>query len=225
MKERPILFSGPMIRAILDGQKTVTRRIVRGVDHSDVDTWADGGGAVWEGGAWVDGNVGMTARVRCPFGVSGDRLWVKETWYDDLHDEPGPRHRADDGSVHGIEYRASHDCRSWESGCPCNPDGDGKRSAWRPSIFMPRWASRLTLEVVSVRVERLHEITNDDAEEEGVDLIPCDCERCKTSSGVCVLGQGSYREAFAKKWDEINGKRAPWGSNPFVWRVEFKVAK
>lgn len=176
MSERPILFSGPMVRAILEGRKTVTRRVIRGSLPTDP----------------------APVHFACPYGRKGDRLWVRETFYCDDYRYP-------DAPVEDLrrllEYRADHRCANWEAGCPCR-DENG-RSNWRPSIHMPRWACRLELEVVSVRAERLHEITD----------------------GAEVLAEGvltSSRDGFANLWDEINGKRAPWRDNPWVWRVEFR---
>ena len=187
MKERPILFSGPMVRAILSGRKTVTRRVVspQPSDHT-------GSGVV----AVVRFNLGHSGGMRCPFGEAGDRLWVRETFAESV---PG-----------------------------CDPRGDGPAHpmTWRPSIFMRREASRITLDVVSVRAERLHDITDEDIAAEGVDreavmstLGPVDREI--VSSGGLIR---CPRDAWRLGWNAINGKRAPWSANPWVWRVEFRRA-
>lgn len=163
MKERAILFSGPMVRAILDGRKTVTRRVMRTnhVGYSAFYRW--------------DGEPFRRAMMRClnetkpgssvfcesnRFGVPGDRLWVRETWcyaHPDYHDEAEGR-RKGDRPVR--EYPAPW----W---CHYAATDDVDEPKWRPSILMPRWASRITLEIVDVRVERLHEIDEADAEREG----------------------------------------------------------
>lgn len=195
---RPIIFSGPMVRAILEGRKTVTRRLQRT-------------------------KIGVPA-----FGLgAGDRLWVKETWH------PSGRMGLDVM----VEYQAdmSERERRWTG------DGDIDRSIacshWRSSLFMPRWASRITLEVVSVRAERLHAIDDEDAKREGLSS--------NSKDGGVTYKYGipdrdgwpgtdddgmpwsdwstSPRKAFSKLWDKINGKRAPWASNPWVWRVEFRM--
>lgn len=191
MKERPILFSGPMIRAILAGRKTQTRRL------SGVPPWNGHHVTLRDRTFWDPATPHHQAALvdRCPYGQAGDRLWVRETWFDDMPDEP----KGVLANGRRILYRADHDCTSFEAGCPCNPDGDGKRSEWRPSIFLPRWASRITLALVSVRVERLDDITDEDAEAEGVDAT-----------------------RFPALWDAINGDRAPWVSNPWVWVVGFR---
>lgn len=198
-KERPILFSAPMVRAILEGRKTMTRRVVsprltpdgmwarddsRGCErlfrHGEV---APRGAKPW----WPIGGING-AISRCPYGVPGDMLWVRETWASDV-----------DGCPAGLSYRADH----------LDPRGDGPANPmrWRPSIFMPRWASRITLEVTGVRVERLQDITAGDAECEGVDAAHC-----------------GRIDAFERLWDSINSSRGyGWTVNPWVWVVTFKV--
>jgi hypothetical protein len=170
-----------------------------------------------------------------PYGSPGDRLWVRETWYCDDH-TAGNFKRARIGYVSepptdaefieqwrdAMDYRATHDCNMYEDGCPCRDD-DG-RSAWRPSIYMPRWASRITLEVTKVRVERLHAITEDDARAEGVQPFFerfTHIGRDQQLDGELCL-ERPYRSSFKCLWDEINGDRALWVSNPFVWVVEFR---
>lgn len=182
-KEKPILFSAPMVRAILADRKTVTRRIVHPRMYIEVDP--DEGPIVEQ---W-DPQFGKIATeyARSPYGDEGDRLWVRETFAPDV---PGCE------SQGGVSYRADHQ----------DPRGDGPANPmkWKPSIFMRRRESRITLEVVSVRIERLHEITEQDAIAEGVSEL------------------GFPRDTFAELWDVINGKRAAWASNPWVWRVEFR---
>lgn len=167
LRERPITFSTPMVRAILAGAKTQTRRIVR--MHAD--------------GSSYD---------RCRYGVPGDRLWVKETW--------GRRETLVGSAPHRVYYAADWaDPRPFKSLSP---------------RFMPRWASRLLLQVTGVRVERLQDITEQDAHAEGVDLL-----------GGPRLGRdwaSSKRDAFSTLWDAINGKRLPWSANPWVFVVAFR---
>jgi hypothetical protein len=192
VRERPVLFSAPMIRALLDGRKTQTRRIVKpqpvygSIEHLGTGWYWQPGKARWSNPA-SDADCAAGMIPRCPHGVPGDRLWVKETF--------GP-------CAGGIVYRA-------EGGAAC-PDG----GRWKPSIFMPRWASRITLELTGVRVERLQAITEEDARAEGVEPAP-----------FCKAGRRSelgHVEAFEDLWDSINVDRAPWSSNPFVWVIEFK---
>lgn len=220
MKERPILFSGPMVRAILDGRKTQTRRVVKLRDKTG--TYSAFGGDGWPES---ENQYGDWRRDPCPYGVPGDRLWLRETWQEFFEDEiPPGRHRGPQGRM-GIPLRPG-----LKSFVVYRADGDlwdklVGEARWRPSIHMPRWASRLTLEIVSVRVERLNDISEADAKAEGI-------ERLKsgrgwydptTSKGAVHLGHylATAREAFEVLWDSINAKRHPWSSNPWVWVVEF----
>lgn len=223
IKERPILFSEAMIRAILEGRKTQTRRVVKwkvrqkglnlafsgleaGFYHSDLV--ASGyvlrsrGGA---GGCWND----RTWPIHCPYGQPGDRLWVRESFSFGISDNP-----ADKGQV-GFMFG--------EEGDGLHPDSPKDSAQWcrtwkkKPSIFMPRWASRIALEVIGVRIERLHEISEADAKAEGVKPFPKDPE------GDCFT-DGLHRTAYQFLWNEINGWRGPkcWDANPWVWVVEFR---
>lgn len=167
VKERPILFRGDMVRAILAGRKTQTRRVIKG--------WRD--------------NPPFAERVRadggllaaCPYGRPGDRLWVRETWTNLDESDEG-------GLPSGYAYRADLDEEVAQ--------GIG---GWHPSIFMPRRASRLTLEVVAVRVERLVDISNGDAQAEGFD---------------------PDRDEFRRRFQKFHKKPADW--NPWLWVVEFR---
>lgn len=175
-RERPILFSGPMVRAILAGTKTQTRRVVK-VEPGKLD---------------------VGENPACPYGVpGGSRLWVRETWYDDnatRDAEPIPTSHDD-----FIHYRADGEAHDQFE------ELDGFLR-WRPSIFMPRWASRITLEVTEVRVERLQEITEADAWAEGI-------------AAHVVRPIHDY----AALWDSLNAKRGfGWDTNPWVWVVSFR---
>lgn len=182
-KERPILFSGPMVRAIIDGRKTQTRRVVR-----------DPIGAI-DRGHIVSARTGR--EVTCPFGAPGDRLWVRETWAPVLNES---------GETDRFVYRADGgDYSDWET-----EDGDPFR--WKPSIFMRPAGCRLRLEVTGIRVERLHEISEEDARAEG----------CVSRTYRDGRGAESARLDFQGLWESINGKRAPWASSPWVWVVEFR---
>lgn len=199
MKERPILFSGEMVRAILAGRKTQTRRVVRiperpGLVAHPEDAFPDPGlgGGGYLHVPYTSATDRYTHRVWYPYGI-GTRLWVRETWCQQacmVHGDLLP------GKAH---YRAAgYEVR--------HVDGPEK-SPWRPSIHMPRWASRITLEVTAVRVERLQDITEEDARAEGMhgDYL-----------------SASARDLYAALWDAINGKRHPWASNPWVWVVSFR---
>ncbi|MFN3323437.1 MAG: hypothetical protein ACK5AZ_08075 [Bryobacteraceae bacterium] len=193
MKERPIIFSGPMVRAILDGRKTQTRRVVRPQPKAP---------------------MGPERKMRsCPYGAPGERLWVRETFCVESCREVGyyPPPFGDGRPIRHIydgdewlwweqpHYRSTDPTPQLDIGV-----GDpGVR--WRPPMFMPRWASRITLQISKVRVERLQEIRLEDAWAEG---IPPD-------SGDAIA-------AFADIWDRINAKRGfGWDANPWVWVVQF----
>ncbi len=224
MKERPILFSAPMVRALLDGSKSQTRRTVRNPGFSP-GVWAealphnngDGGMGVFGSEAYL--RVGFDEatdrageRIRCPYGFVGDRLWVRETWYCDVpKDEPIEARREN------LYYRADGEAdRQFEQLDP--PDA----RIWQPSIHMFRWASRITLEVTSVRVERLQNITPEDCLDEGVRVPRCGCEGCHRSMTICPADGSALVESYATLWDGINRDRAPWSSNPWVWVVTFR---
>lgn len=131
--------------------------------------------------------------IPCPYGTPGDRLWVRETWFCD-----NPATAQDALSrMEGVYFKAT--------------EASPHLFKWRPSIFMPRWASRITLEIAGVRVERLQEITEEDARAEGVDAHP-----------PSAIDDRIYRRPFEVLWDSINGKIYPWASNPWVWVIEFK---
>lgn len=203
MKERPILFSGPMVRAILDGRKTQTRRVVKpqprqtpitnGSAVGSYDVWPNNDSCL----EWDDVVADTAYYVQagfCPYGQPGDRLWVREAFATVESEAPAAGMEPSIGTV----YRASYD-----------EQRDGQYLpglTWRPSIFMPRWASRITLEVAGVRVERVQDITPEDAKSEGIEHLY------------------APRNAFANLWDAINAKRGyPWESNPWIWVVEFRA--
>lgn len=200
MKERPILFSGPMVRAILEGRKTQARRVVRAptedLNHPAVHHWQmdQESRAVAVAHSERVAEQYITTfpyyRIRCPYGQPGDRLWVRETWapYAD-------RTKA--------VYRAS---------CG-NPD----EWKWTPSIHMPRWASRITLEITGVRVEQLQDISRKDAAAEGI------CYPESEPMPAWYRRSNWPEQNFAGLWDSINASKAPWSSNPWIWVVEFSL--
>jgi hypothetical protein len=183
-----------MVNAILDGRKTMTRRVIKdkfllcSPDSFD--------------------RFNVSVRIQNHYRV-GDRLWVRETFSDtyDLGDYPG----------HKI-YKATY----LQDLAGFNPPPETWDVKWKPSIFMPRWASRITLEITGVRVERLQEITCNDCSLEGVDfLVSQGFYKDKT-----IIKTGDlYRDGFATLWDFINGKKYPWSSNPWVWVIEFRRPK
>lgn len=213
VKERPILFSAPMVRAILDGQKTQTRRVIKPqpAPHESWDwSWPILRPGVTPGTriCWRDDVRSPNLFPYCPYGKPGDRLWVRETWGCPSADRPGVddgrKPQAGDRTVYAAE--PAH-AAQWITGHPGCAD-----FCWRPSIHMPRWASRITLEITDVRVERLHEISEADALAEG----------SQHPSLVPIVGAGwSSRDMYARLWEHINGAGS-WAANPWAWVVEFK---
>ncbi|EMO4690003.1 hypothetical protein ACUHOO_000828 [Pseudomonas aeruginosa] len=222
MKERPILFSGPMVRAILEGRKTVTRRIAKPVKHPDL-------GNIYAPGALVLEHEPQHVVDRaCPYGQPGDRLWVRETWTDvNMCGAPALAYRADEDIRDLMEEPGFLDDRG-----AFNYDdprvkpypfacwyAELDQARWRPSIHMPRWASRILLEITSVRVERLQDISEEQALAEGVRGEPCDHAR-QACSDIGCWGD-TAKGAFGFLWEQLNGAGA-WQANPWVWVVEFK---
>lgn len=199
-RERPIIFSGPMVQAVLAGRKTQTRRVVKGAPLWDTAPVEFSNSPGW----WTDREDHDSRR--CPYGKPGDRLWVRETFA-----APWGKDYELPGGVPAVFYRAD--------GEPFNDDG-----RWTPSIHMPRWASRITLELTGVRVERLQDISEKDAKAEGIEEpSPAHGAWCDPNLGR--EGHWSYRLTFSLLWDSINGKRAPWASNCWVWVLQFRVVK
>ncbi|WP_368755168.1 hypothetical protein [Klebsiella oxytoca] len=195
MKERGMIFNGKMVRAILDGRKTQTRRTVKPLPDED-------GLAKVINGPWVDTSE---RNYRCPFGDVGDRIWVRETWA-----EAGAS--APDLKLYRANY-PEHVPSHYENVPPAN------EIRWTPSIHMPRWASRILLEIIDVRVERLNAISEHDAQAEGV---------AKLRGGFWqhyqpgwTQHQLSARGSFVTLWKSIYGEES-WNSNPWVWVIEFK---
>lgn len=222
MRERPILFSAPMVRAILHGRKTQTRRVVKPQPahwRYLQPMWGTSPppNPVEFGERWLWREVGPDypddARDdrRCPYGVPGDRLWVRETWAL----VPRTAYARSEGVQQVLRPDDSHDAAvfaaDWERSKP---------GRWRPSIHMPRWASRITLEITGVRVERLQDISEADARAEGCPLThdgkPYDPPPPDVDSW-----QGYGRASFCLLWSKINGPGS-WDANPWVWVVEFK---
>lgn len=244
VRERPIIFSSAMVRAILEGRKTMTRRVVRWpIVSNGIAFDRELGDIVCRDDDFPPSEMLMQVRRGrdlyyiarcdgweqvCPYGEPGDLLWVREAWC----------------------FGDQEPCDCLPNACLCRPSvhyradwaGIDDDVSWRSPTHMPRWASRLTLRVLAVRVERLQEITEGDAIAEGVerrgDLWSFDWSRSGTLSryaeGSVVKGRdlapltekdvglGTARLAFGNGWNGINGKRAPWASSPWVWVVEFE---
>lgn len=200
MTDRPILFSGEMVRAILAGRKSQTRRVVKPQPPYDMCR-CDYSPTGWSA---EDVNGRCTCNRTPPifhgYGGPGDRLWVRETfnrlWFN-----------AADGWQ--TVYRAD-----MNNDAPADGSADSESIRWRPSIFMPRWASRITLTIADVRVERVQDISPDDCRAEG--LTP--------DSEVSLLWRENIQDKYRDLWDSINAKRGfGWDTNPWVWVISFEV--
>lgn len=243
MRERPILFSGPMVRASLSGDKTQTRRLVtvpwaKGSRARPYEPYyTDSDGVLKMADEYGDWHT-FAERVACPFGAVGDRLYVRETWaalqlsydYESGHCEevenlgsiPRTDPRTKDGGVfsrprYTVAYRSDD---RWEA------RREDRGFDWTPSIHMPRWASRLFLEVTGVRVERLQAITEADAWAEGV----AECANALDDAAICARAKAmgacidDARPSFAALWDSLYGAKPgqSWDDSPWVWVVEFR---
>lgn len=222
-RELSIVFSAAEVLAVADGTMSQVRRAVdarraRGGlwDRDDVRPFVDDRGKVQfrdASGSIADARGTWLPR---PMARVGCRLWVRETFYcDDFRYPGGPR----EDLLRAMDYRADHDCRTYEAGCPC-ADEDG-RSSWRSATQMPRWAARHLLEVTGVRVERLRDISEEDARVEGVVFGRLVDARINGEVGkVCYF---NARDAFAHAWSFRNGSSGPgsWGGNPWVWVRSF----
>jgi hypothetical protein len=229
--EKPIIFSGPMVRAILDGKKTQTRRVVKPQPGALVINAGKVSAHAKPAWRWETQHEQVEAPFACPYGKPGDTMWVRETCDFCAGDEFVPV------ADRRIVYRADDE--------QAKPTTFGR---WCSPIHMPRWASRLSLRITDVRVERLQEISEEDAKAEGVEPLDSDapesrgpddfdyalCGNCgglrlytafrdggampDTDCGQC----DTHAKRFQWAWHSINGKRAPWASNPWVWVVSFE---
>jgi hypothetical protein len=197
MKERGILFSAPMVRKLLAGEKTQTRRVVTNktaLEWLEPDTFSPA-------------FVADPGNFLCRYGYAGDRLWVRETW------APVDAEMYAVGDSEEVVYRADLTAAQLvdEAAARKLAPKLAKAHPWKPAIHMPRWASRITLEITDVRAQRLRDISDDDALAEGV-------------APLAVAGRAlSYTHGFRVLWDSINGARDgySWDANPWVWAISF----
>ncbi|OPA88760.1 hypothetical protein BFW86_17110 [Pseudomonas fluorescens] len=218
IKERPILFSAPMVRAILEARKTVTRRAVKIQPRSKADI-----GSYGLGQPFIRNPDVTKPNPECPYGRPGDRLWVRETftiesnrWADDPYSPPHkdgrPTQRYEDDKWDQPHYKATDaEPKLWYD------DRDSPGCRWKPSIHMPRWASRILLEVTDVRVERLQDIGEAQAKAEGIK--PSKHVEGWFAYNDTATAFVSAAVAFGELWNSVGGD---WDTNPWVWVVEFK---
>lgn len=236
VKERPIIFSGEMVKAILDGKKTMTRRVIKSdigaYDHGHIikqssDKSREGSACFFN--KPVGCMVTSSKLVKCPYGKIGDRLWVREkfnlfTFSEDMESAYPLKNLCtadewEDEDAWGriqkdIIYAESEKAREFF-----------KNDKFRSPLFMPRWVSRILLEITDIRVERLNDISEADAVKEGLRILPAS-GRYVVNPGDQHFGGASHDavEVFSWLWDSLNTKKGyPWSSNPWVWVVEFKV--
>ncbi len=204
-KSRPIIFNAEMVRAILDGRKTQTRRVIKKdfiINPEEKYPYnIRGKYALWNSFKTLDELVAKF----CPYGVPGDFLWVRETWATGKGNNFAKPSDLPRGSI--IFYK--DDESKFESPTPPNWV-DPEKGKWRPSIFMPRWASRITLKITEIRVERVQEISYEDIRKEGIE---------KSITDVSL----DMKLNFINLWDSINAKKGyGWDEKPWVWTIEFE---
>ena len=216
MKEHPILFKTEMVEAILSGAKTQTRRIVKlptGYEIQKTDicrevspTGLKGRWGILAHDADPDLQVPQVKLIPCPYGGIGDRLWVRETFAY----VPATAYKHSDGVQQRLNPKDPVIAAIYRAGWDrCLP------TAWKPSLHMPRWASRLLLEIVDIDIERLQDISEADAAAEG-------CDHSKSEAAINIGWYIKPKKAFYQLWRSINGEES-WDSNPWVWVVKFKI--
>lgn len=244
MNERPIIFNSEMVRAILDGRKTQTHRVMKPQPEPNPN---EPGNHSWPcssvrsmvdvEGFLINDYDSTIAPSFCPFGSLRDRLWVRETWAD-VNSAEGP----------ALLYKADDEIRFWQDFCEefgpdfgAGPSMDYEKypgdytmwwtdllngapdHRWKPSIYMPKWASRIKLLIKNIRVERLQDISKEDAIAEGIEPIT-QVESMRISGWKCYQGGAGYVnpvDAFKSFWESISGADS-WGFNPWVWVIEFE---
>jgi hypothetical protein len=250
MKERPILFSAPMVRAILDGSKTQTRRVAPIADldiklHGrDMVSWGvsfskptKGVLASYSGGKFSDDQARrIIASQFNPYGQPGDRLWVKENYRftNDLDRYSASQiaqlcldagYKSPWAPIH---FEADGQRKNWEHTSTPQHEGVPVAGKLRPNIFMPRWASRIDLEITGVRVERLQDISEEDAIAEGVERhpdFPTMWKRGPLHGDQNTMTNTAFpRLAYRSIWEQISGPES-WDANPWVWVIEFRRIK
>lgn len=223
MKERPIIFSAPMVRAILDGRKTQTRRVIKSPARNmqkqghevikrnpDNDPWYKD--YIWsmrvDGGSWADYKHERFLQL-CPYGAIGDKLWVRETFGSSIRNLGGTPHEK-------LVYKADNPNEAY-----CySSEGAEIPIKWKSPIFMPRWASRITLEITNLRVERVQDISCDDANAEGVQAWVESFANREIYHENGNL-KGYPVTAYKRLWEQINGAGS-WDANPWVWIIGVK---
>ncbi|WMJ64468.1 hypothetical protein RBI80_14890 [Klebsiella variicola] len=217
MKERGMIFNAEMVRAILDGRKTQTRRPIKWKQTRFTEIGEREDGSKWP---WSeDAEHACDFWHPCPFGAVGDRIWVRETFQGPLFDYD----LMDSYCKDPTPFEKPEFCVYKADGVPAPEfyDADDElHCCWRPSIHMPRWASRILLEITDVRVERLNAISEEDARAEGI--IDGGCLNCGEPEPCgCANPEPDATDAFAYLWQSIYGQES-WNANPWVWVISFE---
>lgn len=216
MRERPILMSPPMVVSTLNNTKTQTRRIVKPQPHYEPRFAGDGLVLHQKKGDKTTSIHTPLIAAHCPYGEPGDRLWVRETWMPDPPRDGTWPHVAFDGckprdmKLIPEQYRTPKHCLY-------RADCQEKLTGWTPAIHMFRWASRITLEITRVRVERLQDISDADCIAEGIGLN-------SSAAGVKLTfppGASACKAGYQALWETLNGPDS-WAANPWVWAIDFK---
>jgi hypothetical protein len=242
IKERPIIFSGEMVKAILDGKKTMARRVIKSdigaYDHGHIikqssDKSREGSACFFN--KPVGCMVTSSKLVKCPYGKIGDRLWVRETWAPvNSCGESALAYKADNeiiclseneefldeyGTLNYTDPRlAKYAFADWADDLV-----NGVEGAWKSPITMPRWASRILLEITDIRVERLQDISETDAKKEGMPPSHPSIDKISMQHGFNSFSQSCFAQSWDSLYDENSPKR--WANNQWVWVIEFKVIK
>lgn len=210
MKERPILFNGAMVRAIREGRKTVTRRAMKVQPVLKDRLWQVYGAGWSEAMHRVPAAPGHSLASHCPYGQVGDRLWVRETWFcDHFEVMAGPYLKPED-----LDLEAAREDGTLVYAADGLTPYEAEQPTWRPSIHMPRWASRILLEVTAVRVERLQAISVNQVRQEG-----CEVREFWLFGADAEKRQQIAASVFRGLWESTGGD---WAGNPWVWVVEFQ---
>lgn len=220
MTERGMIFNADMVRAILDGRKTQTRRPIKWKQtrFTEIGEREDGSNWPWS----EDAEHACDFWHPCPFGAVGDHIWVRETWqaiHEELNDDGYVDETTFAPSIPKVEDNYWHSAYAADNWCE---EREQRGFPWRPSIHMPRWASRILLEITNIGVQRIHSISQNDAAREGLMRLPATGRYC-INHGDQYFGGASHdaREVFSWLWQSIYGEES-WKANPWGWVIEFK---
>lgn len=214
-REKPMLFSSEMINAILDGRKTMTRRILKKQPPflgANIDDRINGYNSTEE-------DAEPIYSIKVPYKI-GDRIWVRETYSitEDINGSPCVFYKADKYNILIGTLNGKDELLTGIGNSECS-----EPEIYKPSIFMPRWASRITLEVTDIKVDRLHNVSEEDARKEGYTYASLHAMHEEAARMGLMKMPDDPLLWFRELWNKINGERIPWNQNPWVWVVKFKL--